>query len=73
MLKLSRQNASFRQSLSEIAAGKRAVGSFLAMDHQVVEIENLAAGSVMAFVFGIVAEIFIRNDDVASSSGDASL
>ena len=34
------------------------------MDQQVIEIENLPAGTVVAAFRGVIAEILLRNDDV---------
>ena len=55
-----------RQALAVIPARKRALAAFLAVGHQVVEIQHLAGAAVVPLVLGVIAEIFIRHDDLVS-------
>ena len=38
--------------------------AFLAVDHQVIQVEHLAGAAVVAFVLGVVAQIGVIHDDV---------
>lgn len=56
----------FWQTIGEVTARKRAFGLFLAMNHEVVQIQHFTAEAVVAVVGVVVAEVFMRDSNQVS-------
>ena len=65
-MEVGRLHAVLGQTVAEVPAWERAVGSLLPVDHQMVEVNHLTGRPVIAGLGVVVGEILVGDDNVVA-------